>query len=101
MTNEQDPAVLAYAKVYTHSDRLFDSLNALEELGGIARAAKSAGWSPKALNKALASLRATRDAIDGQLAALRSAAPQPSPSLEPDRSPLALRTPAARSRVSA
>lgn len=121
MPDAKDPSIAAYARVFTSADRLFDAVQALEELGGIGRTASAAGWSPKAIRNAVATLEAARDAIDGQLEAVRGLdAPhsgvrpaQPAPSLaqpappqaqssppqaQSARAPLARRTPSARSR---
>jgi molybdenum-dependent DNA-binding transcriptional regulator ModE len=66
------PAVaVAWTKAHQYADKLFDSLEALEEAGGIVQAARLAGWSPKARKRAEASIVAARDALDRQLKALR------------------------------
>ena len=65
-----DPMV-AWNKIQLYLDRLFDSLEALDESGGITAAASSGGWTPKARKRAEASLIAAREAIDRQLGQLR------------------------------
>ena len=47
--------------------KLFDSLQNLDEGGGLAEAARLGGWKGKKLKKARPSLKAIRDAIDGAL----------------------------------
>jgi hypothetical protein len=66
-----DPTV-AWNRVQGYLDKLFDALQDLEEGGGVAEAARLAGWKPSKLDKVGASLKATRDAIDGELARMKS-----------------------------
>ncbi len=65
------PSTVAWAKAHGYADKLFDALAALEESGGIVEAARAGGWSPKARNRAEASLVAAKDAIERQLKQLR------------------------------
>lgn len=85
MATPADPAVLAYAKVHTFSDRLFDALELLEDAGGLPRAAVAAGWTPKAIRGVEATLLAARDAIDRQLAELGQVEAARKPRPAPDR----------------
>lgn len=66
-----DPAV-AWNKVQVYLDKLFDAIQELDEGGGVIEAARLGGWKPTRLDKAAASLKATRDAIDGELARLKA-----------------------------
>ena len=59
------------AKAAQFLDKLFDSLETMEEAGGITVAANTAGWSPKARKRAEASLIATKEAIERQLGQLQ------------------------------
>jgi hypothetical protein len=70
LARSPDPTV-AWNKVQGYLDKLFDALHELEEDGGVAEAARLGGWKPSKLDKAAASLKATRDAIDGELARLK------------------------------
>jgi hypothetical protein len=67
-----DPSV-AWNKVQVYLDKLFDALQELEESGGVIEAARQGGWKPSRLDKAAASLKATKDAIEGELARLKAA----------------------------
>jgi hypothetical protein len=71
MPETPDPAV-AWNKVQGYLDKLFDALHDLDEGGGTIGAARLGGWKPGKLDKAAASLKATRDAIDGELARLKA-----------------------------
>ena len=66
-----DPTV-AWNKIQVYLDRLFDALQDLEEGGGVVEAARLSGWKPSKLDKAVGSLKATRDAIDGELARVKA-----------------------------
>jgi hypothetical protein len=65
------PAAVAWSQVQQYLDRLFDSLERLDEAGGIGQAARAGGWSPKAVRRAEASLVSARDAIGRALGQLR------------------------------
>jgi hypothetical protein len=67
-----DPTV-AWNKVHGFLDKLFDALHELEEGGGAIEAARMGGWKPAKLDKAAGSLKAVRDAIDGELVRLKAA----------------------------
>ena len=66
-----DPAV-AWNKAQGYLDKLFDALHDLEEGGGVIEAARIGGWKPSKLDKAADALKATRAAIDAELARLRA-----------------------------
>jgi hypothetical protein len=70
-THRPDPTV-AWNKAQLYLDRLFDALHDLEEGGGVLEAARLGGWKPSKLDKAAEALKATRDAIDGELARLKA-----------------------------
>src|SRR5207237_1442365 len=65
-----DPLV-QWNKCQNYLDKLFDSLEGLEEGGGLAQVMRSAGWSAKAQKRALASLTAVRTALDAPIRALK------------------------------
>ena len=67
-----DPSV-AWNRVQMHLDKLFDSLAELEEGGGLQAAAKQDGWKPARVEKALKSLGAVRDLIDGEVRRTKAA----------------------------
>ena len=65
-----DPSTAAWSRAQQYLDRLFDALDALEEAGGLTRAAEVGGWRASPLAKATRSIEAARDALDDQLRAL-------------------------------
>jgi hypothetical protein len=71
-TPTPNPTV-AWNKAQGYLDKLFDALQDLEEGGGVLEAARIGGWKPSKLDKAAEALKATRDAIDGELARLKVA----------------------------
>jgi hypothetical protein len=66
-----DPSV-AWNKAQGYLDKLFDALHDLEKGGGVVEAARMAGWKPSKLDRAAQALKATRNAIDGELATLKA-----------------------------
>ena len=71
-TPKPDPTV-AWNKAQGYLDKLFDALHELEEGGGVLEAARLGGWKPSKLDKAAQALKATKDAIDGELGRLNVA----------------------------
>jgi len=71
-SNKTDDPNAVYARMLTHSDRLFEALTDLEAIGGLS----SLPLRPGSIEKARGSLKAVRQAIDDQLS--RSKAPKPS-----------------------
>jgi hypothetical protein len=65
------PATVSWGKAQQYLDKLWESLEALEESGGIAAAASAGSWTPKARKKAEASLSAAREAVERSLKQLR------------------------------
>ncbi len=62
-----NPSFAAFARVRHYGDKLFDALQELDEAGGSAQAVLGQGWQPKVQHAALASLKATRDALDVEI----------------------------------
>lgn len=65
-------AVVAWSQASHYATRLFEALDRLDEAGGSGRAAAAAGWSPSTLDKAIANLQSTQEALDVELARLRA-----------------------------
>jgi hypothetical protein len=63
---------VSWNKVQGYLDKLSDALHDLEEGGGVIEAARQDGFQPSKLDRAAEALRATRDAIDGELARLKA-----------------------------
>lgn len=60
----------AYSRLVQYSDRVFEAAEDLNQAGGIRVVA--AGWTPKAVERAAAVLKAARDSIDAQLSQLKA-----------------------------
>jgi hypothetical protein len=57
----------AWSRTLGHASSLFQALDQLDELGGAARAVASGGWSVAAVDRALGTLMATREALDTEV----------------------------------
>ena len=67
-----DPSTVAWNKVQGYAEKLFQAIDDLDELGGSTRAATVGRWSVPAMDRALGSLRAAREALDAEIARLES-----------------------------
>src|SRR4051794_11227128 len=63
-------AAAAWSRLVTAADRVFLASEELDQHGGIG--AVAGGWTPARIEKAAASLQSARDALDGQIAALKA-----------------------------
>src|SRR4051794_25782002 len=69
------PATVSWGKAQQYLDKLWESLEALDEAGGMVAAAEAGGWSPKARKKAESSLVAAKEAVERALKQLRGVRP--------------------------
>jgi hypothetical protein len=66
-----DPALLAaWSRVSCYADKLFASLDELQDLGGTCKLAASARWSPEAHDRAAGQLLAVVEAAEAELGRL-------------------------------
>jgi hypothetical protein len=66
-----DPTlVAAWSRVATYSEKLFQALDELQDLGGSCKLAASARWSPEVLDRASGQLQAVLDSVETELTQL-------------------------------
>jgi hypothetical protein len=68
LSRKPDPALLStWSRVATYSEKLFQALDELQDLGGACQLAATAKWSPEAHDRAAGQLQATLEAIESEL----------------------------------
>jgi hypothetical protein len=66
-----DPALVsAWSRVATYSDKLFQALDELQELGGVCKVASQARWDPASHDRAAGQLVAVLEAVEAELNSL-------------------------------